>query len=160
MSVEKAAAAAFLVLGFAACAPEATCQEPPEAELVAPVSDVVLTIIPKAVEAGSQAELSMNSPRFPSDDAITGAGAAWQCWAGVAWIDTHQLVKDRFGPNHQPAALEVEPGVTTTIPAVGLLVADRHSIAIPDVAPGIYRVRDEVWFGSEPQHVYVFVEVR
>jgi hypothetical protein len=160
MRVERAAAAAFLVLALTACASETMCQDPPVTERVAPVSDLVLTVIPKAVEAGSQAELSMESPRFPSDDAITGAGAAWQCWDGVAWIDTHQLVKDEFGPNHRPAALEAEPGATTTIPGIGLPVTNSHTIVIPDVAPGIYRIRDEVWFGSDPEQGYLVVEVR
>ena len=109
--------------------------------------------------AGSQAELSIEFSGLPPDDAMTGAGAAWQCWDGVAWIDTHQLVKDDFGPNHQPAALEVEPGATTTIPAVGLPVAGSHTVVIPDVAPGIYRIRDDVLSGSVLQQGYVIVEV-
>lgn len=135
------------------------CRLPSEDERAAPPAPFTLSISPSAVEAGDIVGLSMDFEEAPPGDAVTGAGAAWQCWNGSEWVDTHQLVKDEFGPGGRPVAIVVEPGATTTIPSVGLSVAQPHRIVIPGVEPGIYRIRDEAFYGGESYDGYVMVLV-
>lgn len=131
------------------------CEMPPESELTVPDSDFTLTVTPNPVSPGGQVELTISSARAPSGDAITGAVAELQCWDGTSWVDTHWLFKDGFGSG--PVA--VEPDVTITFPAVGLLIDEPHTIVMPDLTPGLYRVEDQVLVGSVNRPVYALVEV-
>jgi hypothetical protein len=115
-----------------------TCVDPPASEL-AQVTSVVLTVDPNPVTPGSKATLSIDS-RLPAG-LVDGVAAWWQCWNGIAWIDTHLVERGWSG---EPITLKIDPEVTTTIPAIGLPVPNSFQIAIPDVAPGIYRIRDEL----------------
>jgi hypothetical protein len=56
-------------------------------------------------------------------------------------------------------AIEVEPGVDTTIPAVGLEVPSSYPIMIPEVAPGIYRIVDVAFNRGTTVTGFVIVEV-
>jgi len=92
------------------------------------------------------------------DGALVGAGAAWQCWSGSEWVDTHQIVRG-FYDGHG-TTLEVGPGETTTIPAVGLPIPNSYPILIPDVEASTYRLADEaIQPGSPAISGWVIVEV-
>ncbi|MFZ0013581.1 MAG: hypothetical protein WAL25_05635 [Acidimicrobiia bacterium] len=125
-----------------------------------PDSDFVLLISPNPVTPGIEVDLTIEAIDAPDDELATGAGALFQCWDGSNWIDIAQLLKDGFGPNNEPAAIDLAPDVTVTIPAVGLLIADQpFAVLIPDVAPGIYRIEDSVIVGSAQQPIYALIEV-
>jgi hypothetical protein len=132
----------------------ASCVEPPASEQTSS-SSVTLTVDPNPVTPGSVATLSVDS-RIPQG-LVDGVATWWQCWNGTEWIDTYLVERD-YG--NGPTTLKIEPGVTTTIPALGLGVPNSATIIIPDVAPGLYRIRDELDSqGSEPIAGFVLVEV-
>jgi hypothetical protein len=88
---------------------------------------------------------------------VDGVATWWQWWNGTEWIDTYLVERD-YG--NGPTTFKIEPGLTTTIPALGLAVPNSATIIIPDVAPGLYRIRDELGSqGSEPITGFVLVEV-
>ena len=91
--------------------------------------------------------------------ALVGASASWQCWNGSSWEITHQLIRGGSFGGAEAEALAVIPGVTTTIPAIGLEVPSEFPIAIPDVAPGTYRIEDRVHAGQDFLIGFVIVEV-
>ena len=115
------------------------CQLPPATEIETP-SPIAMTLDPNPATAGTMATLQVSDAGLPSD-AVVGLGLAWQCWDGSQWIDTHQLVRsvDPF----QAQIIVVEPGVTTTIAGLGVALPSIAEILTPDVAPGIYRIREE-----------------
>jgi hypothetical protein len=116
---------------------------------------VTLTVDPNPVEPGSAAILSVDS-RLPVG-LVDGVATWWQCWNGTMWIDIYLVERD-YG--NGPTTLKIEAGATTTIPALGLSVPNSAAIIVPDVAPGLYRIRDElVSQGSETIAGFVLVEV-
>ena len=123
----------------ATTAPSVQCLEPPQSE-VELASSLTMTLDPNPVEAGAIATLSVSSDE-PPYRYLDGAGATWQCWDGIAWVDTHQIVR---GFVSQPTTLELTPGATITIPAIGLPVPNSYPILIPMVPPGTYRIIDQV----------------
>lgn len=129
-----------------------SCTEPPDTD---PAVATALKLEPNPVASGAIAELSV--PAAAKEDSV-GAGAAWQCWNGVEWMDTHQLV--RGGWSGEPQTIPVTPGTETTIPAIGLRAPDPFPIEIPEVEPGTYRITDSViTFDGEARAVSVLVEV-
>lgn len=120
-------------------APGVQCLEPsqPEVELA---SSLTMILDPNPVEAGAVATLSVSTDE-PPYVYLDGAGATWQCWDGIAWVDTYQIVRGFVG---QPTTLELTPGATITIPAIGLPVPNSYRILIPMVPPGTYRIVDQV----------------
>jgi len=89
--------------------------QPPANELEQ-TSGLALSLEPNPVTAGAQATLTLELDGLPAD-AIVGAGAAWQCWKVSQWVTTHQVVR-AFGDN-EPSTLDLQPGTTTTIVAIG-----------------------------------------
>lgn len=79
--------AAAVILTAACTTTGNGCEEPPASEL-SRLSDLALTLSPNPVAAGSEATLSLERGGL-DETAITGAGAAWQCWDGENWIGTH-----------------------------------------------------------------------
>lgn len=145
------------------------CQLPPESEQALPDSDFVLMIAPKPVASGMEVDLVIKLAEDAPDDLrdaheeeiITGAGALLQCWDGSAWVDTHRLLKDGFGPDTAPAAIGIGSGVTVTIPDVGLSIGDQpYTIVAPDLPSGIYRVEDTVIVGSSGRSVFSLLEIQ
>lgn len=133
------------------------CTSPPEDELTAD-PDVQLAVDPNPVPAGTLATLSIEQGSLPSGSSA-GAGAVWQCWDGSSWVDTHQIVKG-FDDGQDAQAIAVEPGATTTIPAIDLPIPSSYPIVIPEVEPGTYRIADEVFTGGEGSITgFVIVEV-
>ncbi len=53
-----------------------------------------------------------------------------------------------FNPGDAEARY-IEPGTEPTIPAVGLPVPNSYEVVVPDVAPGVHRIADEVWADGE-----------
>jgi hypothetical protein len=129
-----------------------SCVDPPPEE-VARVSTLMVSVVPNPVIAGSQAILSVAPAAF-SGDGMVGAGAQWQCWNGTDWVDTYQIVRG-FG-GYGAVTLQVQPGATTTVPAIGLPIPNSYPIIIPDVEPGMYGILDTV----EPAKVSGFVMVQ
>lgn len=135
------------------------CFEPPQSELEV-VSSLTMTVEPNPVEAGSIANLSVLTDE-PPYVYMVGAGAAWQCWNGTAWVDTYQILRDGYGSGEaDPVAFEVIPGATTTIPAIGLNVPNSYPIRIPAVPSGTYRIIDWAEGAGERIGGHVIVVVR
>ena len=138
-----------------------TCAEPPATELDVD-SPLKMRVEPNPVAAHGPATLSIELGDLPANS-IVGAGAAWQCWDGAAWMNTHQIVRGGFShrPGGQPKgeAIEVEPGVATTMPAVGLPVPNSYPIMIPEVPPGTYRIVDAAFYPGTTVTGFVMVEV-
>lgn len=137
----------------AACGtqPTTVCATPPIDELAAE-SALVLTLAPNPVAPGSEAVLSLSAEGLGLE-ALVGAGLEWQCWDGTGWVPTHQVVRESV-------TLEVVPGETTTVHAVGYTVPTVTRILIPEVAPGVYRLVDRAFTGNREVPGFVFVEVR
>ncbi len=127
------------------------CQSPPPAEIGAP-SLISMTLEPNPVAPGTRATLRVSDAGLPSG-AFVGLDVIWQCWDGSRWIDTYQLVRavDPFAAQ----AIQVEPGVTTTLAGLGVPVPVTAEILIPDVPPGIYRIWEEA--SGIPGHLIVEV---
>ena len=135
------------------------CFEPPQSELEA-ASSLTMTVEPNPVEAGAIATLSVSTDE-PPYVYMVGAGATWQCWDGTAWVATYQILRDGYGSGEaDPVTLEVIPGATTTIPAIGLNVPNSYPIRIPTVPPGTYRIIDQVEGRGERVGGHVIVVVR
>lgn len=133
--------------------PTASAQELPD-------SNFVLMISPTPATAETEIDLTIEAVDASDDDVATGAGALFQCWDGSNWIDIAQLLKDGFGPNNEPAAINLAPGVTVTIPAVGLLITDQpFTVLVPDVPAGVYRIEDSAIVGSAQLPIYGLIEV-
>jgi hypothetical protein len=138
---------------MAACGtePATVCTAPPVDEL-AQESALVLTLEPNPVAPGSEAVLSLSAEGLGLE-ALVGAGLEWQCWDGAGWVATHQVVRESV-------TIEVVPGETTTVPAVGYTVPTVTRIVVPEVGPGVYRLVDRAYTGNREVSGFVFVEVR
>lgn len=135
------------------------CLEPPESELAA-TSSLTMTLDPNPVEAGAIATLSVSTDA-PPYVYMGGAGAEWQCWDGTTWVATHQILRDGYGGGEtRPVTLEVTPGATSTVPAIGLNVPNSYPILIPMVPPGTYRIIDQVDGAGKRVGGHVIVVVR
>jgi hypothetical protein len=130
---------------------------PPEDEVTADI-EIQLAVDPNPVIAGGAATLSIEQGDLLPGSSV-GAGAVWQCWDGSNWIDTFQIVK-AFDDGQDAQAIAVQPGATTTIPAVDLPIPSSYPILIPEVEPGTYRIAEEIITGGEDVITgLVFVEV-
>ena len=115
-----------------------------------------MTVEPNPVPAGEQATLAMSGEGL-SSDATTGAGVVWQCWNGSSWITTdYQIVR---GFNGEPSTELLAPGADSTIPAIALPIPNDYAILIPPVAPGHYRIADQITDTGPSQTAFVVVEV-
>lgn len=120
-------------------------------------TDVVLTVDPDPVTAGSDAELTATAGESISGQVVVGAAVVWQCWDGTAWIDTHHVLRGHYGDYRVQA---FESDVTVTMPAVGILVPNTFSIQIPDVPAGTYRITERAGLdGGETAIATVIVRV-
>lgn len=130
-------------------------------------SEFPLSVSTNPVTAGDVIVLYVGSNETPGPDsivggdALTGYGSSWQCWDGTEWVDTHLLV---HGTDGQGRTLEGEPGVTSTVPAIGLPVPFPFQITVPEVSSGWYRIQSTIFAGDgggppQPFIGYVAVEV-
>ncbi len=161
-----------LVLLAAACTTDSDksgfdCESAPEDQRHS-VSVFPLSVSENPVHPGASIDLNIGSTitqsvagsgdRYQFDQGVTGYGSTWQCWNGSEWVGTHLLV-------HSGETLAGQPGATTTVPAIELLIPKSFSVVVPEVAPGWYRIR--VWVhvpvpdGTPPGDLlgYVAVEV-
>jgi hypothetical protein len=74
---------------------------------------------------------------------IVGAATWWQCWNGSEWVDTHLVERGWY--DGKGKTIELGPDVTWGIPDIGLQIPSSFPIVIPDVEPGIYRLRDQAF---------------
>lgn len=131
----------------------AGCRSAPEDQRVME-SPFGLTISPRRVSAGTTASLRID-PILPKD--VAGWGGLWECWNGEKWIATHQIAHGRL--SRPGAALPIEPGTLTTMPAIGIRIPETFTITIPYVPPGWYRLREHISSGGESAVGYLSVEV-
>lgn len=101
--------------------------------------------------------IARSSHRYESDRGATGFGSTWQCWNGSEWVGTHLLA-------HDGETIAGQPGVTSTVPAVGMLIPESFTVVVPGVAAGWYRIEADVLIdrpeGTPARFVgYVAVEV-
>lgn len=156
----KKTLAVLLVVAVSACAsPAATpgeeCVEPPAGE-VEPDSEFDVSVEPNPVAAGGTATLSADLAGEFSDY-TGGLAAAWECWNGTEWAQTHVLVRAFDG--NEPDVIDLSTDPTVAIPDIGLVIPHSHEITIPDVAPGMYRVTDQLFGAGESLNGHVIVEV-
>ena len=116
-------------------------------------SSFPMVVTPNPVAAGTTATLHVGVPHeSPAGRDVGGPPSlAWQCWNGVEWVDTHQIIRDgvtRFVP----------PGETTTSLGSLVLFPGDFTIEIPEVPPGWYRIKDFVYLDGRVEG-YVVVEV-
>jgi hypothetical protein len=157
-ALSRRAVVALVVAALVVSACEAgrgdACFEPTAAEMEAR-SPVNMYVEPNPVEGGAAALLTVLDDGLPTGSG-TGAGAEWQCWDGTAWVATHQLV--RGFDSVEARAIEVGPGMTTSIPAVEFPLTNSFPIIVPDVSPGTYRIADLVLL-PDGEEVVGFVHV-
>jgi hypothetical protein len=152
VTTHRLGAGVMVAVLVAACATDPTtdCMAPPPGEL-SEESALALTLEPNPVAAGSEAVLSISAEGLGAE-ALVGAGLEWQCWDGSGWVVTHQVVRESV-------TLEVVPGETTTVPAVGYAVPNATRIRVPEAAAGVYRIVDRAYTGNREVAGFVFVEV-
>lgn len=121
--------------------PLARCTDPP-ADALGEVSEYALDLIPNPISPGGEATLEVGFD-VAGADAVGAAGALWQCWTGAEWESTHQILRPFTGGDGE--ARYIAPGTEPTIPAIGLGVPNTYEVVVPDVAPGVYRIADEIW---------------
>lgn len=137
--------------------PTVGCVEPPPGER-ATESPVATSVTPATPTPGEAVVLEIAAPTG-HPDASVGAAAEWQCWSGDGWVPTHQLVRD-WGQGG-PQTVYAPPGATTTVPSIGLPLPARHTVLVPDVPPGTYRIADRIHPGDGGEIiVFTLVEVR
>ncbi len=139
-------AMAIMVLVLTACTRQTTpeglrCADPPSSEAEVE-SLAVLKIEPSPVAPDSGADLTVEQDSV-SENAVVGVAAFWECWTEEqGWVPTHVLMRG-YG-DRNPAVVEYDPDSSAFVESVALAVPNTYPIHIPDVRPGIYRVRDEV----------------
>ncbi len=122
------------------------CESAPEAQRHS-ASEIPLSVSTNPAAAGDAIALYVGSNETPGPDnivsgvAMTGYGSSWQCWNGTDWVSTHLLV---HGSSEPGETLPGEPGVTTTVPAIGLVVPFPYQVTVPAVAPGWYRIQTRI----------------
>lgn len=122
------------------------CETAPEAQRHSE-SEFPLSVSTNPVVGGEVITLYVGSNETPGADnivagaALTGYGSSWQCWNGSDWVGTHLLAHGRDEPGE---ALAGEPGVTTTVPAIGLGVPFPFEVTVPISEPGWYRIQTNI----------------
>jgi hypothetical protein len=156
--------AMVLALVLAACAssadpptdsPDTNCEAPSSDELNAQ-SGVGINLSPNPARARETASLTVSPGDLPSD-AVVGVDAEWQCWDGSTWVTTH-IVYRGFGDN-AGQTIPVNSNFQIQVPSIGLALDQGYPIVIPQVAPGTYRIRDEVLASGERVSGFALVEV-
>jgi hypothetical protein len=118
---------------------------------------VLSTLEPNPVTAGATATLHVSDEGLPPGT-LVGVAVSWECWDGDQWVETYVLMR-----GHEPfdaEVIEMGPGTTVAIPALGILLPATETVLIPHVSPGTYRLTEQavqpgpVYFDS-----YVIVEV-
>lgn len=129
-------------------------------------SPFALSVSENPVVPGEPIALHIGSTKAyghdPDDNPdITGYGSTWQCWNGTTWVDTHLLVHGYGGVIGRTEG--GAPGLTTTVPAIGIAVPDTFMVTVPDVAPGWYRITAVIILpgaeGQPARHIEGFVAV-
>jgi len=92
------------------------------------------------VAAGAEATLSVVDDGLPPAS-LVGVAAWWQCWNGSEWVDTYLV--ERGWHADKGTTIDLNSDVTMTIVDIGLPIPSSYPIIIPNVEPGIYRLRDE-----------------
>lgn len=131
------------------------CRQPPAAE-VEIVSDLDMTLQPNPAGPRVEAALAVSSAGLP-DDSSVGIDAGWQCWDGSAWVTTHVMYRG-FG-DHAGQTIPVNSDFQIRVPSIGLALDQPYPVVIPDVAPGVYRIADEVLVDGAAVAGLVVVEV-
>jgi len=111
---------------------------------------------PNPVAAGSSATLSVDFDGL-SGDYNGGLSASWECWDGNAWVETHLIARAFNG--YGPDAIDLSTESTIVLPDIGLVIPNSHQIAIPDVAPGLYRLTDYMYGYETTFTAHEIVEV-
>ena len=134
---------------------EPLCEDPPATEIDAR-SQLEITVDPNPARPRERVDLAVASTGLPND-ALTGIDAAWQCWDGSRWVTTHVVYRG-FGDN-VGQTIPVNADFQIRVPSIGLALADGYPIVIPQVAPGRYRIEDEIVVGDGSVPGFVIVEV-
>jgi len=133
----------------------ASCQEPPREE-VERESPLDVTVTPNPATPLEVVELAILWSD-PSDEAVIGVDAEWQCWDGSRWVTTH-IVYRGFGDNAgQTIPLNAEFQIR--VPSIGLALDEGYPMVIPQVAPGTYRIEDTALADGETIGGFGVVEV-
>ncbi len=123
--------AGLLLAGGCSDATKTACQLPVLPE--PPPSALVLEVDHNPVRPGSAVYLSVALEE--EADALTGLAVVWECWNGERWMITHTLFRGIHG---EPSTVEG----AVPILAIGYQLPVHDPVRIPDVSPGIYRIRD------------------
>jgi len=134
---------------------EPPCESPPAAEIEAP-SQLEVTVDPSPARPRERVELAVASTGLP-DDALAGIDAAWQCWDGSRWVTTHVVYRG-FGDN-VGQTIPINADFQIRVPSIGLALDDGYPIVIPQVAPGRYRIEDEIVVDGGSVPGFAIVEV-
>jgi hypothetical protein len=135
--------------------PVAICEKPRSDEFELE-SEVGISVNPNPAAARDVVELTVSRGDLPRD-AVIGVEAEWQCWDGSTWVTTH-IVYRGFGDN-AGQTIPVNSEFQIMVPSIGLALDESYPIVIPQVTPGTYRIRDEVFAGSSNITGFTFVEV-
>lgn len=128
-----------------ACSPspggDSECVVPPASEMSVG-TDLGLVLSANPVSPGQEALLSV-APAADFSEGWVSTSADWQCWNGTEWESTHSLFR---GETQAPYVEAYDPERPEL--AIGLGATAPFRILIPDVAPGVYRIKDDVHVSS------------
>ena len=130
------------------------CSEPPAEALVAE-SEFEVELSPNPIEAGGEATLSVDYDG-PLEGLNGGIGASWECWSEDRWVATHIL--ERAIEDWEPSVIDLSDQSVEVID-IGLLIPNSYQVLIPEVPPGIYRIRDGLFGFEMSLTAYEIVEV-
>jgi hypothetical protein len=118
-------------------------------------SEFDVELSPNPVEAGGEATLSVDYDG-PLVGFNGGVGASWECWSEDRWVATHILV--RTINDWEPSVIDLSDPREEVID-IGLLIPNSYQVLIPEVPPGIYRIRDGLFGFELSLTAYEIVEV-
>jgi hypothetical protein len=113
-------------------------------------SSMWLAVDPHPVTAGASVALEVGTREGRRED-YTGSWVGWECWNGSGWVMTHIM---ELGWESGGRVVPGEPGVTWTVAGVDYRTPNEFWFTVPNVPPGWYRLRVDVFGGG-----YLVVEV-
>lgn len=105
-------------------------------------SGLTLALDPATPQAGATIELRVDGPM--GVEASYGPDALLERRDGGEWVGSHTLIAAEVGGEPVPIGRQV------AVPAIGYTGGDALGYALPDVAPGRYRISREVGVSGVP----------
>lgn len=129
------------------------CNQVPPSEELEKVSDIMISLEPNPVRSGETGRLSIEVGGGVRHGDAVSQSASWDCWNGVRWVKTYQVIRDIGG---QTEPNRIKPGTVTTVVGIWFPTPNEYEVTIPVVEAGTYRISDQT---RDDVTGFVYVEV-